>query len=335
MSLATSPSSQTAFPAAAAITAVPSATRRRLAVVRMAREAIAAGQAPGLAKAANSDAEFSARSIYNLAIQGDPDARRIFHRFGQVLGILLAGLINVLNMDMFVIGGGVASAWDAFAPQMFAELRERSLVYAATAPEDPLGKDKRKARPPRSRVIRARRRSSPAPCSAATPACTAPPESPRHTCHPEARFSRRRIYATCCRSRRLRRKGSAFPFVSWRYCFFVVAFGWRSFRLTQLLGRAPFGWRSAFSAAIKMPSRRRALAPEVDLHCPAYLPRRTQKNLILLRCPNAHSNTIRRTPSTQRSYADSFNAQPLREPGCISAHVAIKKIGRRRNQAIS
>ena len=109
----------------------------------MAHEAIAAGQAPGLAKAANSDPEFSARSIYNLAIQGDPDARRVFHRFGEVLGILLAGLINVLNMDMFVIGGGVASAWDAFAPQMFAELRERSLVYAATAPEDPLDKDKK------------------------------------------------------------------------------------------------------------------------------------------------------------------------------------------------
>ena len=38
---------------------------------------------------------------------------------------------------MFVIGGGVSSAWDAFAPHMFDELRERSLVYAATAPDDP------------------------------------------------------------------------------------------------------------------------------------------------------------------------------------------------------
>jgi glucokinase len=41
---------------------------------------------------------------------------------------------------MFVIGGGVVSAWDAFAPSMFAEMRDRSLVYAATAPDDPLGK---------------------------------------------------------------------------------------------------------------------------------------------------------------------------------------------------
>src|SRR4029077_4477844 len=44
------------------------------AVMRMAREAIANGDAPGLAKAANSDIEFSAKEIYNLAIQGDDQA---------------------------------------------------------------------------------------------------------------------------------------------------------------------------------------------------------------------------------------------------------------------
>src|SRR5579863_2412181 len=110
------------------------------AVVRMAREAIDSGQAPALARAASSDAEFSAKSIYNLAIQGNEDAQRIFHRFGVALGMLMADLVNILNLDMYVIGGGVISAWDAFAPAMFAEMRERSLVYAATAPEDPLGK---------------------------------------------------------------------------------------------------------------------------------------------------------------------------------------------------
>ena len=107
------------------------------AVVRMAREAIAAGRAPALAKAA-ADANFGAHSVYDLAMQGDDPARNIFRRFGQALGMLLADLVNVLNLDMFVIGGGVSSAWDAFAPTMFEELRERSIVYAATAPEDPL-----------------------------------------------------------------------------------------------------------------------------------------------------------------------------------------------------
>jgi glucokinase len=111
------------------------------AIVRMAREAIASGGAPSLAKSASSDAEFGAKAVYNLAIQGDEHARRIFRSFGRSLGILLAGLINVLNLDMFVIGGGVSSAWDAYAPNMFDELRARSLVYAATAPAEPLMND--------------------------------------------------------------------------------------------------------------------------------------------------------------------------------------------------
>jgi glucokinase len=111
------------------------------AIVRMAREAIASGEAQSLARAATSDAEFGAKSVYNLAIQGDEHARRIFRSFGRYLGILLAGLINVLNLDMLVIGGGVSSAWDAYAPNMFEELRERSLVYAATAPSNPLTND--------------------------------------------------------------------------------------------------------------------------------------------------------------------------------------------------
>ena len=110
------------------------------AIVRMAREAIESGDAPELQKTANADPEFSAKSIYNLAIQGDAAAQRIFQRFGEVLGILLADLVNILDLEMFVIGGGVVSAWDAFAPKMFAELRERSLVYAASAPEDPMAK---------------------------------------------------------------------------------------------------------------------------------------------------------------------------------------------------
>lgn len=104
------------------------------AIMRMAKEAVAAG-APGLRLAAGSDAEFSARAIYNLAIQGDEDAKKIFHRVGRCIGIVLSNLVNILNLPMYVIGGGVSSAWEAFAPAIFAELRLRSMVYAATAPD--------------------------------------------------------------------------------------------------------------------------------------------------------------------------------------------------------
>jgi len=107
------------------------------AIVRMAREAIAKGDAPRLAKAAGSDLEFNAKEIYNLAIQGDEQARRIFRAVGRALGIALAAMVNGLNLEMYVIGGGVCSAWDAFAPTIFDELRRRAMVYAATAPADP------------------------------------------------------------------------------------------------------------------------------------------------------------------------------------------------------
>ncbi len=109
------------------------------AVVRMAREAIAEGSAPALAKAAGSDPEFSAKAVYNLAIQGDEGARKIFRRVGRALGIALSTMVNGLNLPMYVIGGGVSSAWEAFSPSIFEELRQRCMVYAATAPPHAAG----------------------------------------------------------------------------------------------------------------------------------------------------------------------------------------------------
>jgi glucokinase len=105
------------------------------AIVRMAREAIASGAAPGLSRAASSNPEFTSKAIYNLAIQGDDGAKKIFRRVGSALGITLSNLINGLNLPMYVVGGGVSSAWDAFAPSLFEELQRRCMVYAATSPE--------------------------------------------------------------------------------------------------------------------------------------------------------------------------------------------------------
>ena len=103
------------------------------AIVRMAREAIAAG-GTGALEAAAKEGDFSSRTIYDLAMQGNEQAIAVFGKVGRALGIVLASLVNGLNLPMYVIGGGAASAWDAFAPSMFEKLRVRSLVYAANAP---------------------------------------------------------------------------------------------------------------------------------------------------------------------------------------------------------
>jgi glucokinase len=105
------------------------------AVRRMAEEAVASGEAEALAAAMRRDPAFSAQDIYQMAVAGDRTARHIFRNVGKALGIALANMINVFNLPMYVIGGGVANAWDAFAPAMFDELQTRSFVYAATLPE--------------------------------------------------------------------------------------------------------------------------------------------------------------------------------------------------------
>jgi glucokinase len=104
------------------------------AVKRMAIEAVATGKAPELARAMNEDPEFSARVVYQMSVQGDEPARKIFQVVGRAIGIAVASLVNIFNLPMYVIGGGVSSAWDAFAPSMVEEVRKRSFVYRATAP---------------------------------------------------------------------------------------------------------------------------------------------------------------------------------------------------------
>ena len=106
------------------------------AIVRMTRELIATGKAPQLARAAHDNLEFGAKVVYQMAVQGDAPAQEIYRTVGWALGIHIADLVNIFNFPIYVVGGGVASGWDAFAPALFDELRVRSFVYAATAPGD-------------------------------------------------------------------------------------------------------------------------------------------------------------------------------------------------------
>jgi glucokinase len=104
------------------------------AVKRMAVEAVAIGAAPELARAMDENPEFSSQVVYQMAVQGDEPAQQIFVRVGKALGAVIADLVNVFNLPMYVIGGGVSLAWEAFAPALMEETRKNSFVYRATAP---------------------------------------------------------------------------------------------------------------------------------------------------------------------------------------------------------
>jgi glucokinase len=110
------------------------------AVANAAVRLIAAGTAPGLAALHQERGALTALDLADAARQGDPDALAIYAEVGRALGFCLAGLVNVLNLPLYVVGGGVASSWDLLAPALFSEMDLRSYVYALTAPGRVAGK---------------------------------------------------------------------------------------------------------------------------------------------------------------------------------------------------
>ncbi|MGH9474960.1 MAG: ROK family protein [Terriglobales bacterium] len=102
------------------------------AIVRMAMAAIRVGRSPELARAAEELGELTAEIVYIKAKQGDVVAREIFDMVGRSLGIAIANLINIFNLPLYVVGGGVAHGWDAIAPTLMAEVHKRSLIARAT-----------------------------------------------------------------------------------------------------------------------------------------------------------------------------------------------------------
>ena len=64
--------------------------------------------------------------VYESAQRGDEIARSVFQKMGRYLGITLAGLVNTLNPEMIVLGGGVAAGMDAFIEPLKAEILARA-----------------------------------------------------------------------------------------------------------------------------------------------------------------------------------------------------------------
>ena len=100
------------------------------AIVRKAREALADGLSPALMQPGR---ELTSELVFESAQAGDAACQAILQSAGRYLGIALAGLVNTLNLPLYVVGGGVAEAWELFSPSMFEELRNHSYVFCEGA----------------------------------------------------------------------------------------------------------------------------------------------------------------------------------------------------------
>lgn len=68
----------------------------------------------------------TASEVYEAGKGGDELALEVFRQQGFYLGIVIAGLVNSLNPEIFVIAGGGAAGWDLFMPHVWEEIRSRS-----------------------------------------------------------------------------------------------------------------------------------------------------------------------------------------------------------------
>lgn len=78
---------------------------------RLAREAAHAGQACRVVELAGGDAEdVRGEHVTLAAAEGDTEALDVLRRFGRWVALGLANLVNVLDSEAIVIGGGLAEA---------------------------------------------------------------------------------------------------------------------------------------------------------------------------------------------------------------------------------
>ncbi|GBD97027.1 MAG TPA: ROK family protein [Nitrospirae bacterium] len=64
--------------------------------------------------------------VYETALEGDSLSREVFREVGQFLGIGIANLINILNLEAVIIGGGLIGAWDLFIAEVKKEVSKRA-----------------------------------------------------------------------------------------------------------------------------------------------------------------------------------------------------------------
>jgi len=74
----------------------------------------------------NIEVEDIPQIVMEAAGAGDGFSLGIWEEVGKALGIGIASLINLLNIEMVVIGGGVSNAWDLFIDNTYEEARRRA-----------------------------------------------------------------------------------------------------------------------------------------------------------------------------------------------------------------
>ena len=73
--------------------------------------------------------------VAKAAEEGDPVAKRIFEIMGEYIGLGLTSVVNLLNPEKIIVGGGVAECGELLLAPIRKTIKERAMVIAGQAVE--------------------------------------------------------------------------------------------------------------------------------------------------------------------------------------------------------
>ena len=103
-------------------------------IVQLAKEYLSGGKSAKFEELANGR-EITPFMVYEAAMQGDAVAKRIFAIVGEWLGIALTSVVNLLNPEKIIIGGGVSQAGNFLIDPIRKTINERAIKVSADAVE--------------------------------------------------------------------------------------------------------------------------------------------------------------------------------------------------------
>ena len=106
-------------------------------LIRRARQGLSRGLSNALTRMSEGKAgEITVEMLATAAREGDRFAARLLTDTGMYLGRAIVTLVNLLNPDLVVIGGGVASAaGDLLVPEIQRVVRETAMIHSANQVE--------------------------------------------------------------------------------------------------------------------------------------------------------------------------------------------------------
>jgi glucokinase len=101
------------------------------AISSRTREGIEKGRQSSIEEAVGGDLEkITSENVYRQAIGGDPFCQEIMSETAKYLSIGVANILNILNPELVVIGGGVTGAGDLLFVPLIEGIKERAFPIA-------------------------------------------------------------------------------------------------------------------------------------------------------------------------------------------------------------